>query len=115
MSEEKTKFCHACGVMIPYNDTHCPSCGEPQQVKEQIHRPPPRKKVWLAVVLSFFITGLGQLYLGRWTRGLSLFLGTLIVAGILSSYLSYDQTMVFGVFMAIVSAIDAYNLAKISD
>lgn len=42
-------------------------------------------------------------------------MGTLIVAGILSSYLSYDQTMVFGVFMAIVSAIDAYNLAKISD
>jgi hypothetical protein len=68
------------------------------------------KNIWLAVVLSFLITGLGQYYLGARRRAVAFFGGTLLVGAVLSYILSQDQIVGFGVIMAIISAIDAYQL-----
>jgi TM2 domain-containing membrane protein YozV len=70
-----------------------------------------KKKVWIAVLLSLLITGLGQFYLGARIRAIAFFGGTLLLGFILSSNLPQEQVMVFGVIMAIVSAYDAYQLA----
>ncbi len=113
MSEEKSKYCYQCGAMIPYMDRHCPSCHTPQPmlpgmepVKEDKGKSP-----LIAVVLSFLITGLGQLYLGKRRRALAFFGFTIIVGILLTEMYSQEQIMGFGVLMAIISAVDAYRLA----
>ena len=111
MQEERTKFCPHCGTMIPYIETYCPSCGEPQPDLEFVYRKP-EKKVWVAVLLSFLITGLGHVYLGRWRRGITIFGATLAVGGVASFYFTYEQVMALGVLIALVSAYDAYLLAR---
>ena len=70
-----------------------------------------KKKVWIAVLLSFLITGLGQFYLGARRRAVAFFGGTLLLCAVLSYVMTQDQIMGFGVVMAIISAIDAYQLA----
>jgi TM2 domain-containing membrane protein YozV len=113
MSEEKTKFCPYCGVQIEKKYTICPNCGKPQpQIEgvDQIHTHP-RKNVLLAVILSLLITGSGQIYLGRIARGL-FFLGlVLLVSILLERILTFDELMIIGVALSIISAWDAYRLA----
>ena len=70
-----------------------------------------KKKVWIAVVLSFLVTGLGQFYLGARRRAMAFFGGTLLMGAAHSYVMTQDQIMGFGVVMAIISAIDAYQLA----
>ena len=70
-----------------------------------------RKKVWVAVLLSFLITGLGQLYLGKNRRALIFFGGTIIIGAILSTSFSQDQIIGVGLVIALISAYDAYKLA----
>ena len=69
------------------------------------------KKVWIAVLLSFLITGLGQFYLGAHRRAIVFFGGTLVAGFFLSYTYTQEQVMGFGVVMALVSAYDAYQLA----
>jgi len=116
MTQEKEKYCHSCGTLIPYYDRHCPACGEQQPtlpgmepLREEESK---EKKVWIAVLLSFLITGLGQYYLGARRRGVAFFAGTLLMGVILSISYTQEQIMGFGVFIAAVSAIDAYQLAR---
>lgn len=113
MTEEKTKYCHSCGAMIPYYDRYCPACNSPQPtlpgmmpIKQETN-----KRVWIAVLLSFLITGLGQYYLGARRRAVVFFGGTLLLGMVLSYGFTQDQIMGFGVVMAIISAIDAYQIA----
>src|SRR5262245_31960566 len=40
---------------------------------------PSKPQTWVACVLSLFCAGLGHLYVGRLTRGLVLFLGSLVI------------------------------------
>jgi TM2 domain-containing membrane protein YozV len=112
MSEEKTKYCHNCGAMIPYYDRYCPACNAPQPVLPGMEpvKQAGVKKVWIAVLLSFLITGAGQLYLGESRRGATFLLGTLLIGVALSYYFTQDQIMGFGVAMALISAYDAYRL-----
>lgn len=112
MTQEKTKYCHHCGAMIPYFDRYCPACSKLQPtlpgmlpIKEES-----RKNIWLAVILSFLITGLGQYYLGARRRAVAFFTGTLLLGAILSYILTQDQILGLGVVMAIISAIDAYQI-----
>ena len=113
MSEEKTKYCHSCGAMIPYFDRYCPACGAPQPALSGMEpvKQVGVKKVWVAVLLSFLITGAGQLYLGEYRRGTTFMLGTLLIGAALSYYFTQDQIMGFGVAMALISAYDAYRRA----
>ena len=97
--------------MIPYDETYCPACGEPQPVLEAASRKPV-KKTWITVLLSLLVTGLGHVYLGRWRRGLTIFIMTLAVGGVASLYFTYDQIMLIGLLFALFSAYDAYLLSR---
>ncbi len=68
-------FCNACGDQVLEGSRFCGSCGaslSPQsvptrQTARQVHE---TKSSGTAIVLSFFWTGLGQLYAGTIARGL---------------------------------------------
>jgi TM2 domain-containing membrane protein YozV len=58
------------------------------------------------------ITGAGQIYLGRVVRGI-FFLGTVLLLGyLLEDILTFDQLMIVGIAFSVISAWDAYSIAK---
>ncbi len=109
--ERKEKFCPYCGTLIPYLDEYCPSCGKAQPsmpgMRTVVQRP--TKKVWLAVLLSLLLTGLGQVYIGQWRKGVAFFVGTFIMGYLLFDVIDYGLIMLFGSIMEIISAYDAYR------
>ena len=112
MSEDRTKYCPYCGAMIPYDERYCPACGEPQPALGEAPKKKPQKSAWLAAFLSLLITGLGQLYLGKWRRGGAFFLTAITIGFFASFYYTNDQILVLGVIFAIISAYDAYRLTS---
>ena len=114
MSSDKSKYCHQCGAMIPYMDRYCPACHAPQPTLEGMTpiKVDNGKSPWTAVILSFLITGLGQLYLGKRMRAFAFFGFTIIMGLFLTDFFTQEQIMGFGVVMAIISAIDAYRIAS---
>ena len=111
MSSNDEKYCPFCGTLIPYLDEYCPSCNEQQPVMPGMvpSNEKPAKKVWIAVLASLLITGLGQVYVGEWRKGIAFFVGTFSLGFMLSYYLDYGTIMLFGTVMAILSAYDAYR------
>ena len=111
MASQNEKYCPYCGTLIPYLDNWCPSCGNQQPVMPGMttHEKKPDKKVWIAVLASLVITGLGQVYVGEYRKGIAFFLGTFSLGYMLSFYYDYSTVMVFGTVMALISAYDAYN------
>ena len=69
----------------------------------------PKKKIWLAVLASLLITGLGQIYVGETRKGIAFFVGTIAIGFVLSDYVEYSTVMLFGTIMAIASAYEAYK------
>jgi TM2 domain-containing membrane protein YozV len=66
----------------------------------------------LAAFLSLVITGAGQLYLGEIARGI-IYLGAVLLISItLEGVLTYEQMLLLGIVISIISAWDAYRLAK---
>jgi len=111
--EKKTKFCPFCGSQIDNSYINCPVCGKLQPPLESELRPSSKKKnVTFAVLLSLLVTGLGQAYLGVWVRGLSFLISALLIVFFLEPYLTDEQMMIIGVIFGILSAIDAYFVAK---
>ena len=103
------KFCPACGKALASESSNfCDGCGmkvEPSAPNLQQKSDAPvneEKNPILAVICSFFIPGLGQVYDGHTARGIAFFFGTLI-----------------GFFLLVIPAIiiwlygmyDAYTLA----
>lgn len=74
---------------------------------------PAARNPWLAVVLSLFCTGLGHVYAGRVTRGLTLFLASLLfppaVVGLL--LLPPSTLVLVGVLAAAASVVGLYLFA----
>lgn len=87
--ESEIKFCSKCGFEMPKATKFCPECGSPTdrapQTVSSTNRPVvvSDKSSFLAAVLSFFIIGLGQVYIGLTKKGIILFCAA-IVAGILT-------------------------------
>lgn len=61
-----------------------------------------RKEPWFAAIMSLLLPGVGQIYCGKIERGV-----IFIIIGILLWF-----TIIGGIIMGIIAAIDAYNLAK---
>lgn len=95
--------CGSCGAVLKEADTFCERCGALAPVGGSEGGPHPEKKPTLAALLSFIISGLGQVYNGHTLKGVALFLGTL--AGIVIFLIPGLIIWAFGIY-------DAYTSAK---
>ena len=86
VNDNGTKFCSNCGYEMPQATKFCPECGTPIDDDPQVVNTTTvvngDKTGAFAAVLSFFIVGLGQVYLGLTKKGILLFFGA-IVSGVL--------------------------------
>lgn len=88
IDETGTKFCSNCGFEMPKATKFCPECGNPTDASPKIVNNGANSVVMsdkspgLAAILSFFIVGLGQIYLGLNKKGIMLFLAA-VVSGFL--------------------------------
>ena len=108
--EANTKFCPHCGGELPGDDNFCPECGKSLSGEiESVQTPTVRKNKspFLAAILSFFIIGLGQVYLGLVKKGILLFV-LAIIAGILTlviiGWLLWFVIWIYAIYDAITSA-----------
>ncbi|WP_221058405.1 zinc ribbon domain-containing protein [Methanoculleus chikugoensis] len=96
-------YCQECGKeLISPNAEICPNCGV--RLKEIVIN---RRSPVIAVVLSFFIWGLGQVYNGQFGKGIAYFVvGVLCVASlmILIGFLLVPLWWLIGMVDAYVSA-----------
>ncbi len=107
MADVKTKFCSNCGKKIDRKAEICPKCGvRVAEPRERKHRE--TKSAGLAAVLSFFISGLGQIYNGQIGKGIGM-----IVLYIFFWILVF---VIIGIPLLLILWIygmyDAYNTAK---
>ncbi len=114
MTEEKTKYCPHCGAQIEYRYAVCPACGKPQPPIDGVIVTPRKhgRNPWLAFILSLLVTGVGQFYVGKVMRGLTYLGGVLLISYALDGVLTFDQLTILGAAISIISAVDAYRLAK---
>lgn len=89
-AEPQTKFCQSCGEKISINAEICPHCG----VRVANIRVTEEKNVLLSAILSFLFPGLGHLYLGLNTKGVSF-----IIAYIISIILIF---LIIGLVLVII-------------
>jgi TM2 domain-containing membrane protein YozV len=91
---DSTKFCENCGTSLMVSDTLIKK--SPQEIVEE-------KSSFVAVLCSFFIPGLGQVYNGETEKGILIYLGTLI--GIFIFFIP-------GLIIWISGLYDSYSTAK---
>jgi TM2 domain-containing membrane protein YozV/DNA-directed RNA polymerase subunit RPC12/RpoP len=97
----RSNYCENCNAAIADEGYPCPECG---------HDPPKYKSPWLAAVLSFLITGLGHLYVGRAGRGVAWFLGAGLIGGTIS--LTTQGLIVLAwLLVPVAAATDAFLVA----
>ena len=110
----ETKFCANCGFEMPKSTKFCPECGTSTDGVPQVVNNPTNavvnsdKSPGLAALLSFFIVGLGQVYIGLTKKGILLFIGALI-SGVLMLFIIGWITWLIVWGYAIY---DAYNSAE---
>lgn len=115
MIETSFKFCPECGEELEGSPRFCPSCGAELRgggggrvggagvVQVTVGT----KSPGLAAVLSFLISGLGQIYVGRIGRGIAILLGGIVIAAI-SFFLLFIPMIIYWIW----NIYDAYKLAK---
>jgi hypothetical protein len=90
MSEAKPfeTTCPKCGTAKVEGERNCPNCGydlyaiEPDTKGSQNKASSPprhRKSIGLTILLAIIFPGLGHLYAGRWTKGLTIMVGFIIL------------------------------------
>ena len=85
MIETSFRFCPECGEELEGSPRYCPSCGAElggrggsrAGVTGVVQVAVGTKSPGLAAVLSFLISGLGQIYVGRIGRGIAILRGEL--------------------------------------
>jgi TM2 domain-containing membrane protein YozV len=111
-----SKFCESCGAPLKEGDKFCEQCGAatpaapvsmppppPVQPAAPVQGSNPEKNPILALILSFFFSGLGQVYNGETLKGIAIFFGTLI---------GYMIFVIPGVIVWVFGLYDAYTTAK---
>ena len=71
-------FCKTCGKMLNEGSSFCEGCGarvegEAPQPQSQPYYYAPTKSLGLGILLTFLINGAGQMYAGKWLRGIAVF------------------------------------------
>lgn len=69
-------FCENCGTELPDGAVFCSNCGKRVNVKAKNNN----KNIYIALILTFFITGLGSVYAGNAKKGLILFIVRILFA-----------------------------------
>lgn len=59
-------YCEKCGTKLEDGAKFCPNCGHKTKAKNK------NKNIYLALILTFILTGLGSIYAGNTNRGLRL-------------------------------------------
>ena len=109
-NETDTKFCSNCGFEMPKTTKFCPECGTattmaPPAVNTTNTVVRTDKSSGLAALLSFFIIGLGQVYLGLTKKGIILFLLAIISGALMLVVIGWiTWLLVWG-----YAIYDAYN------
>jgi len=96
-------FCTRCGSEINREESFCKNCGRklfflgdtpyyqqvtlpfPETIEMVYPSNPPRSHL-LAVILSLFVIGIGQMYVGQLAKGAALFIVALIVSVLIMPY-----------------------------
>jgi TM2 domain-containing membrane protein YozV len=88
VADESMQFCPACGYSFTNQppQPYPPSPYGPQPYGQPAY---PQKSVIIALILSFFIPGLGQLYIGKIKRGVA-FIVTAVIISVFSSLLTMN-------------------------
>lgn len=109
-------YCQHCGSQMSADAEACPDCGgtESDHTGGSASRSSgerENKSPWFAALLSLLVAGTGQMYLGRWTRGLAI-----IVLGVGLSVLVHMAAPLFTPVLAlypVLAAIDAFLLTDV--
>ena len=100
-------FCHACGKPVLEIQNFCTNCGADLSgsVVQKVSVQPVQeeKNAVVAVVYSFFVPGLGQVYDGETGRGVATLIGTLV---------GFFIFVIPGLIVWIFGMYDAYSIAK---
>lgn len=116
-------FCPSCGKEISNDVSYCPSCGaDVKNFGTARHTDEPNviyvtetKSEGLALVLSFLIPGLGQMYDGKIVRGLGFLFICPILALILlflPGFYIFGFALIIPIIVWIYGVYDAYRLAQ---
>ena len=97
---------------MPKSTKFCPECGSPTPGNSQANNTSvvvnASKSPGLAAILSFFIVGLGQIYIGLTKKGILLFIGAVISGFLMLILIGWITWLViwgYGIY-------DAYNSAE---
>lgn len=112
---EDEQYCTTCGEIVKKQAEICPECGtrrkpvpQSQSGTDTTTTSSTAKDPGLAAVLSFFYSGLGQIYNGQIAKGLLLivvqFINILLVF-VLIGLLTYPLVWIYGMY-------DAYTVAE---
>ncbi|HPC28311.1 MAG TPA: hypothetical protein PKX17_06250 [Candidatus Methanomethylicus sp.] len=109
--ERSTKFCQFCGAEIDARAEICPKCGVRVAPPPAAAAPPPAeagKSPVLALILSFLLPGLGQIYDGNAQKGIIMILAVIACA--------FLTLFIIGIFLYIAlwlyGMYDAYKAAE---
>lgn len=82
-------FCDECGTELPDDAGFCSNCGKRVKVKE--------KNIYVALILTFILTGVGSIYAGNLKKGLALLAARLAFAvlGILSGIFFFFSIVIW--------------------
>lgn len=111
-------YCSHCGKQNPDTSSFCSYCGQSLTTAARPIQNVPytqKKLSGLAVVLSFFWPGLGQMYNGQIGKGILLLIlqGALIVFGVLTLVFLIGFPILLGAFALWAwNLYDAYNTAE---
>ena len=102
---KNTKFCSNCGSEIDFKAEICPKCGVRQSSSTGFSS---EKNVWVAVLLSLLVVGLGHFYLGLPKKGAMLLILTIIswilIVAVIGIIL-YPLILIYGVYDVYTSAV----------
>lgn len=104
------QFCESCGAPLREGDRFCEQCGAavantPRETASSVHPVTGNKmkNPVVALILSFFFSGLGSIYNGETLKGIAIYLGTLV---------GFFIFIIPGIVVWIYGMYDAYTTAK---